>query len=70
MVINAEPNPDVNTAMSGDAICGGTVERSAPRSQVPKQPEERVRTLERLFELFRGHNAADEIRRLKEQDEG
>ena len=32
--------------------------------------EQRVRTLGRLFELFEGHDAADEIRRLKEQDEG
>jgi hypothetical protein len=31
---------------------------------------ERVRTLERLFELFEGHDAEDEIRRLKDQDEG
>lgn len=31
---------------------------------------ERVRTLERLFELFQGHDPADEVRRLKEQDEG
>lgn len=34
------------------------------------QREERVRTLERLFELFEGHDAEDEIRRLKEQEEG
>ncbi len=32
--------------------------------------EQRVRTLNRLFELFEGHDAADEVRRLKEQDEG
>ena len=32
--------------------------------------EERVRILDHLFELFDGHDAADEIRRLKEQDEG
>lgn len=31
---------------------------------------ERVRLLHRLFELFEGHDAEDEIRRLKEQDEG
>ena len=31
---------------------------------------ERVRLLHRLFDLFEGHDAADEIRRLKEQDEG
>ena len=32
--------------------------------------KERVRILERLFDLFEDHGAADEIRRLKEQDEG
>lgn len=31
---------------------------------------ERVKVLERLFELFDGHDAEDEIRRLKSQDEG
>lgn len=30
----------------------------------------RVRTLERLFELFEGHDADSEIRRLKEEDSG
>lgn len=36
----------------------------------PARRAERVRTLERLFELFEGHDPADEVRRLKEQDEG
>ena len=40
------------------------------RDAVPAQREQRVRTLERLFELFDGHDAEDEIRKLKEQDEG
>ena len=31
---------------------------------------ERVQVLNRLFDLFEDHDAADEIRRLKEQDEG
>ncbi len=31
---------------------------------------ERRKVLERLFDLFEGHDAADEIRRLKGQDEG
>lgn len=31
---------------------------------------ERMRALEQLFDLFEGHDAADEIRRLKNQDEG
>ena len=43
-----------------DAVLG------IPRSR----RQERVRILERLFELFEDHDAADEIRRLKEQDEG
>ena len=32
--------------------------------------KERVQALHRLFRLFEGHDAKDEIRRLKEQDEG
>ena len=32
--------------------------------------QERAHTLERLFVLFAGHDAEDEVRRLKEQDEG
>lgn len=31
---------------------------------------ERVRVLSRLFDLFEGHDAEEEIRRLKDQDEG
>lgn len=30
----------------------------------------RIHTLERLFELFEGHDADSEIRRLKEEDGG
>ena len=33
------------------------------------QREERIATLSRLFELFEGHDAAHEVRGLKEQDE-
>ena len=36
----------------------------------PTRREERVRMLNRLFDLFEDHDAADEVRRLKEQDEG
>ena len=36
----------------------------------PERRAERVQLLHRLFELFEGHDAAEEIRRLKEQDEG
>ncbi len=43
-----------------DAVLG------LPRSR----RQERVRILDRLFDLFEGHDAADEVRRLKEQDEG
>ena len=32
--------------------------------------KERRQALERLFELFDGHDAAEEVRRLKAQDEG
>ena len=32
--------------------------------------KERMRVLEELFDLFEGHDAEEEIRRLKEQDEG
>ncbi|MDE0001910.1 MAG: hypothetical protein OXQ29_04370 [Rhodospirillaceae bacterium] len=30
----------------------------------------RVQVLAELFDLFQGHDAEDEVRRLKEQDEG
>ena len=36
----------------------------------PDRRSERVRTLERLFDLFQDHDPADEVRRLKEEDEG
>ena len=36
----------------------------------PARRAERVRILERLCDLFQGHDPADEVRRLKEQDEG
>lgn len=32
--------------------------------------KKRLQILDRLFHLFDGHDAEDEIRRLKEQDEG
>ena len=35
-----------------------------------KSRQERMKALERLFELFEGHDAEEEIRQLKEQDEG
>lgn len=36
----------------------------------PERRKARVEALQRLFVLFEGHDAEDEIRRLKEQDEG
>ena len=38
---------------------------------VPAQSRrQRRKVLDRLFDLFEGHDAEDEIRRLKQQDEG
>ena len=45
-------------------------QRDAVLGIPPARRRERVRMLGRLFHLFEGHDAADEIRRLKEQDEG
>ena len=45
-------------------------QRDAVLGIPPARRQERVRTLERLFDLFQGHDAEEEIRRLKEQDEG
>ena len=36
----------------------------------PARRSERIRTLERLFDLFQDHDPVDEVRRLKEEDEG
>jgi hypothetical protein len=41
----------------------------APRL-VPPRRKERVRILEHLFEQFHGNDPAEEVRRLKEEDEG
>ena len=32
--------------------------------------QQRVRTLKRLFEIFEGNDAAEEVRRLKREDQG
>ena len=67
VVTNPEPNLDANTAMlKRSTPCDALRHPKCPR----RNARERVRTLERLFELFSGHDAAAEIRRLKEQDEG
>lgn len=44
--------------------------REAVLGSRPANRAKRVRTLERLFELFEGHDADREIRRLKEEDGG
>ena len=36
----------------------------------PARRSERVRILERLFDLFQNHDPVDEVRRLKEEAEG
>ena len=36
----------------------------------PARREERLRVLEQLIEQFEGNDPADEVRRLKEEDEG
>ena len=43
-----------------DAVVGVPLERR----------KERTRALDRLIELFEGHDAEEEIRRLKDHDEG
>ena len=45
-------------------------QRDAVLGIPPAGRDKRVRALGRLFELFEGHDPEDEIRRLKEQDEG
>lgn len=36
----------------------------------PEFRDQRVKALNRLFDLFQGHDAREEIRRLKTEDEG
>ena len=36
----------------------------------PARRAERIRLLEHLFDLFQDHDPADEVRRLKEEDDG
>ena len=47
-----------------------TRHRETVTSLSAAERKERVETLERLFRLFEGHDAENEIRRIKEQDEG
>ncbi len=44
--------------------------RDAAFGVPPERRQERRKTLERLFDLFEGHDADEEIRRLKTEDEG
>jgi len=44
--------------------------REAVMGVSPARRRERVQVLNRLIDLFEGHDVEDEIRRLKEQDEG
>jgi hypothetical protein len=40
-------------------------------SGIPKRVrEQRLRTLKRLFEIFEGNDAAEEVQRLKSEDRG
>lgn len=43
--------------------------RDATLGISPGRRRARMRVLEELFDLFEGHDAEEEIRRLKEQDE-
>lgn len=45
-------------------------QRDAVLGVPPARREERLRVLEQLIEQFEGNDPADEVRRLKEEDEG
>ena len=47
-----------------------TLSDDEARTEARERRSQRVQALHRLFRLFEGHDAKDEIRRLKEQDEG
>ena len=54
-----------------EAICRAVLRHRDAVLGIPSaQRSERVQTLERLFDLFQDHDPADEVRRLKEGDEG
>ena len=53
-----------------EALGGLVHERGAVFGVSPERTRERSLVLERLIELFEGHDAKKEIRRLKAQDEG
>jgi hypothetical protein len=54
-----------------DAIRRSVVAQRDALAGVPKEVRQRrVRTLKQLFEMFEGNNAAEEVRRLKMEDQG
>lgn len=54
-----------------DAIRRSLIAQRDSVAGVPKGTrQQRVRTLKRLFELFEGNDAVEEVRRLKMEDQG
>lgn len=54
-----------------DAIRRSLIAQRDVLAGVPKEiRQRRVRTLKQLFEMFEGNNAAEEVRRLKMEDQG
>lgn len=54
-----------------DAIRRSLVAQRNALAGVPKEiRQRRVRTLKQLFEMFEGNDAAEEVRRLKTEDQG
>ena len=54
-----------------DAIRRSLIAQRDSVAGVPKKARlQRIRTLKRLFEMFDGNDAAEEVRRLKVEDQG
>ena len=54
-----------------DAIRRSLIAQRDSVAGVPKSVrQQRVKTLKRLFEIFEGHDAAEEVQRLKREDQG
>ena len=54
-----------------DAIRRSLIAQRDALAGVPKGiRQQRARTLKQLFEMFEGNNAAEEVRRLKMEDQG
>ena len=45
-------------------------QRDSVAGMTRRARQQRIRTLKRLFELFEGNDAAEEVRRLKIEDQG